>query len=315
MNKPKLAFMLRTFVSLSLLALLLWLARENFAKIWQLLTSTNIAIFAWAFLIFTSTIVFTAARLKIILAAQDTFLSIKDLFCLSLIGYFFTNFMPTSVGGDLVKGYYISKRNNDKMVAYSSVFIDRVIGLFSFTIMASIALVIMRREIEHMFIVWAIILLLLSCVLFALSIFQKNLLNKIGRALGIARLLQTIKLDSAVKKTYRSLALYVNRKGLIFKTLILSMLAQFATFAAIFFLSKSLSAYLPFGKIFLVMPIVFVLCMLPVTMNGLGLREWSFVFFFSVNMGKAAAFSLSLLYLAMFLLASLVGGVIYLFWR
>ena len=89
----------------------------------------------------------------------------------------------------------------------------------------------------------------------------------------------------------------------------------YLAFFSIYLLSVSLSTHISFGKILLVMPVIFVLCMIPVTMNGLGLREWAFVLFLGPNVGEAAAFSLSLLYLAMFLLISLIGGIVYLFWR
>lgn len=305
----------RILVSLSLFALLLWMVRENFAKIWHLLSSVNIFLFTLAFLTFISAVIFMAWRLKIVLAAQEAFFTISDLFPLTLIGYFFTNFMPTSVGGDLVKGYYISKKNKRRLTAYTSVFFDRVIGMLSVALIASFALVIMRKGIEHKFIIWAISFLLFGCVVFALFLFHSELLKKIANAAGITRLLQVLKLDSVSRKAYGALRVYANRKEIIVKALILSLVAQFISFFSIFILSKGLSAYIPFGKIILVLPVIFVLCMIPITMNGLGLREWAFVLFFSADIGDAAALSLSLLYLAMFLLTSLIGGIIYLFWR
>jgi len=314
-SKPKLSSILRILISLSLLALLFWLARDNFTKIRQLISSVNIVVFALAFLIFILGVVLLAWRLQVILAGQDAFLSLRDLFPLTLIGYFFTNFMPTSVGGDLVKAHYISKKNNRRLSAYTSVFVDRVIGMFSVALIASIALLITREGIGHRFIFWSIIFLLGSCSLFALSLFQKNLLKKISSTLGLVRLAQTLRIDLPIKKAYNALTIYTTRKDLIAKALILSVVAQFITFGAIFFLAKSLMVCLPFARILLVMPVIFVLCMLPVTMNGLGLREWGFVLFLAPTIGEAAALSLSLLYLAVFLLASLIGGIIYLFWR
>lgn len=315
MSKPKLTFILRIFVSLFLLALLLWLARKNFAKVLQVLSSVRLPVFILAFLLFMVAIVFMAWRLKVVLAAQRTCFSIKELFCLNLIGYFFTNFMPTSVGGDLVKAYYISKKNNKKLTAYTSVLIDRVAGMFSVAIIASVALAIMGRRIEHRFVIWSVVLLLACCLAFALFIFNKKLVKRLGRITGIARLLQALKLDLPAQKAYTALTAYGTHKGLITKTLILSVAAQSVSFIGVYLLSVSLSAAVPFGKVFLAMPVIFVLCMLPVTMNGLGLREWAFVLFFSPNVGNVIALSFALLYLAMFLLSSLIGGVIYLFWR
>jgi len=314
-KKNKLSIILRMLFSLGLLALLLYLGRENFTEILKLLKSTNMFFFILAFSVFMVGVLFMAWRLKIILIGQDVALSLGEVFSLTLIGYFFTNFMPTTIGGDLVKGHYISKKNSQKLSAYTSVFIDRAMGMFSVALIATVALVVINEGIEHKFIFWAISLILICCILFAVSLFCKDLVKKVGKALGIVRLMQKLKIDSQIKKAYQAFTIYTKRKDLVAKGIILSALAQFFTFASIFFLSRSLFTYLPFGKILLVMPVIFVLCILPVTMNGLGLREWAFVFFFSPYIGPAAALSLSLLYLSMFLLSSVIGGVIYLFWR
>lgn len=315
MNKSKLFAILRILVSLFLLAFLLWLMRENFAKIRQMLSSVKMPLFILTCLLFLSISILMAWRLKLLLLAQNIFFSIKELFGLTLIGYFFTNFMPTSVGGDLVKGYYVSKRNNQRALAYSSVFFDRVIGMFSFTLLATVGLLVMRKSIEHNFIFWAVLLLLSCCLAFGWSVFHRSAIEKIARSLGVVRLLQVLRLDSLLKKAYVAFSVYLNRKQTIIKALAISLFAQLVMFACVFLLAKSLAVDLPFGKVILVMPLILILCMLPVTMNGLGLREWAFIFFFSANIGEAAALSLSLLYLALFLVNSLIGGVIYLFWR
>lgn len=314
-KKNKLSLILRTLFSLGLLGLLLFLGRENFAKILGLLKSTNIALFGLAFLIFMVSVVFVAWRLKVVLSGQNVLFSLGELFPLTLIGFFFTNFMPTTVGGDLVKGHYISKKNQHKLSAYTSVFIDRVLGMFSVALIATMALLITDGGLKHKFIFWAITIILISCCLFVVSLFCKNLLKKFGKLTGITKLTKKLKIDSQIKKAYEALTIYKTRKDLVIKGIFLSILAQSLAFISIFFLSKSLSVYLPLKTILLVMPVIFVLCVLPVTMNGLGLREWAFVFFFSSYIGSAAALSLSLLYLAMFLLTSLIGGIIYLFWR
>lgn len=315
MNKSRVSSILRISFSLFLLALLLGLSRENLIKIWQLLSSVNVAIFSLAFLLFLSTTPFMAWRLKIILDAQGSCFAIRDLLFLTLIGYFFTNFMPTSIGGDLVKGYYISQKIKSKVLSYTSIIVDRIVGMFSLALIAGIATVIMRSQIEYNFIFWVVSLLLLACSGFILLFFNERLLKKVNDCLGLLNFFQRLKLDSLVKNIYDTITLYKNHKKKLLKTFTLSLAAHFITFLTIYFLSMSLSVHIPFGKILLIMPVIVVLCMLPITMNGLGLREWSFVLFFRSIIGNVAALSLSLLYLAMFLLISLTGGIVYLFRR
>ncbi|NQS99925.1 MAG: flippase-like domain-containing protein [Candidatus Omnitrophica bacterium] len=314
MNKSKITLTLRILFSSFLLALLLWLMRENFTKIWQLLSSVKLPLFGLAFLLFAIATFLLAVRLKLVLAAQNANFKIKELYSLTLIGYFFTNFMPTSVGGDLVKGYYISKKNT-KLTSYSSIFVDRFIGMLSLVSIAVIALLFTTKETQHGFVFWTIGFLFLSCSLFVLLLTNKKLLKKILEFLGFMRLIKRLKLDSLLKRAYDSINSYANQKTKLLPVFALSFVSQFIVFVSIHLLINSLSAQAPFGKILFTMPIVFALCNVPITMNGLGLREWGFVFFLSPNIGEAAAISASFLYLAMFLMLSVLGGITYLFRR
>lgn len=315
MTKVKLSSLLRIVISLSLFVLLLWLARENFAKIRQLLNSANKIIFFLAFLCFLCSNNFMAWRLKVVFSAQGIRLKVRDLFPLTLVGHFFTNFMPSSVGGDLVKGHFISQKIKSRVSSYTSILIDRMMGLFSLVIIASLALLTIGKDIEHHFVFLAIGLLLLFCVVSILVLFNRRLQKKLSEHVRLANLLKTLKLDVAAKKISVSLTTYMNNKKKIAQIFILSVISQFISFFAVYLLSKSLAAQIPFAQVLIIMPIIASLCMLPVTMNGLGLREWAFIFFFSPTVGNATALSLSLLYLAMFLLTSLMGGIIYLLWR
>ncbi len=315
MQRTKFFALFRILISLSLFALLLWLSRGKFAKIKQLLGELKISTFILAVLLFLFSVVLMAWRLKIALTAQKVYFTLKNLFSLTLIGYFFSNFMPTTVGGDLVKGYYISKKINTRLGSYASVFVDRAVGMFSLALIATIALVIMKQNIEHTFIVWSIIILLFCSIMFILFLLNQKLVKKITNFFRVGRLLQLLKLDARAKKMFEAMNIYANHKKKIVQMSMLSVVAQFIGFFSAYLLALSFSAHIPFAKFLLIMPVIIVLCMLPVTMNGLGLREWAFIIFFSPSIGEATALSLSILYLAMYLLVSLLGGVVYLFWR
>ena len=158
-------------------------------------------------------------------------------------------------------------------------------------------------------------MLLALCIFSLILLFNKEGSRSLGKRFGIPRLLRLLKIENAVKKTYQAMHLYAQHREKVFQAFLISLVAHFATFIAVFLLSKSLNATIPITKIFLVMPIITVICMLPVTMNGLGLREWAFVLFYRSDIGNAAALSLSLLFLSMFLIISVFGGIAYLLRR
>ncbi|MBN3038812.1 MAG: flippase-like domain-containing protein [Candidatus Omnitrophica bacterium] len=314
-SKTKVFTVLRIVFSLILFFMLLWLARENLTKIWELLSSTNMVFYILGTVFFLSTIGLLAWRLKILLSAQGADFTLKDIFYLNLIGQFFTNFMPTTIGGDVVKGLFISQKLKSKVSSYAAILVDRIVGMFSLSLIAGLALIIGRKSIEQRFIFWAVGLFLLVCLATFILLFNKKLSGKIIKIFGLVRISQMLKIEAAANRAYQAVNIYENHKDKVLRSFLISVTAHFITFSSVYILAHSLSVYVPFSKVLLMMPIIIVLCMLPVTMNGLGLREWAFVLFFRSSMGSAAALSLSLLYLSMFLVISVFGGLAYLFRR
>ncbi len=67
---------------------------------------------------------------------------------------------------------------------------------------------------------------------------------------------------------------------------------------------------MPLLKLFLLIPLVWVISMLP-SLNGLGVREGAFVYFLKPDIDADRAFAISLLWLGIILVYSLVGGVLH----
>ena len=78
-------------------------------------------------------------RLKIIFLGEDIDITLRRSLELTFVGYFFNNFMPTAVGGDIVKAHYAGVSSGKRVESYASVFMDRMIGLYTFITVAAIA--------------------------------------------------------------------------------------------------------------------------------------------------------------------------------
>ncbi|MEI6863477.1 MAG: lysylphosphatidylglycerol synthase domain-containing protein, partial [Candidatus Omnitrophota bacterium] len=86
-------------ISLSLIIVLLYIMKGNYAAIAKALKNTDIRIFAMGFAIFLAALGMTSYRLFLIIRAQGgPGVNYKEAFSLSLIGLFFNNFLPTSMG-------------------------------------------------------------------------------------------------------------------------------------------------------------------------------------------------------------------------
>lgn len=86
-------------------------------------------------------IVINNYRWQLLLEGQDILTSFKQTLPLTFIGLFFNLAMPGSVGGDVIKAYYIAQEKpGTKLKAATSVLMDRIVGLFAMGIIASVAI-------------------------------------------------------------------------------------------------------------------------------------------------------------------------------
>ena len=102
---------------------------------------------AWAILAFGPAPFVIAWRLRLLLRTQDIPIGYLDSLLLTFAGNFFNFAMPGTTGGDLYKAYHIAKRTHKRTEGVTVVFLDRVIGLISFLLLAAVAIFLARESI------------------------------------------------------------------------------------------------------------------------------------------------------------------------
>ncbi len=306
--KVKLGLALRFFISILLLGLLLWFMRGKYNMILAELRCTNLLLFFSAFLLFCANIIFVTLRLETILIGENIRMPFVRLMELNYIGYFFNNFMPSAVGGDIIKAYYTGLITNQKAKSYISIFMDRLTGLFSFAFIAFIAILFSWNRVANPAIKKSVLTFVTLCVFVAIISLNVKIAKVISKILSK---ISFMNIGDKLMKIYSILHNYRNKKALLFKTFIISLIAQVSYFTVVYILFKSVNLGISFKSILLVMPIVSVICMLP-SIGGLGLREGAIVALFSPMVGSGKAFGVSVLLLAILFLISTVGGIIYL---
>lgn len=304
--KSKVSLILRLGISAGLVTFLLWSMRTQFAHIANTLATTNFIIFSLAAILFMLTVVILSLRLNLLFIGEGFNIPLGRVIQLSFIGYFFNNFMPTAVGGDIVKAYYAHKQTNQTAKSFISVFMDRFIGLFSFICIATITLFLSWENIN-------IVLrkIVLTFAFFGILGFFIILNSRVAKV--ILKALSKFKLwniGERLSKAYRTVHEYRNKKRLLLLVMGISVISQSIYFSTIYLLARALGANLLLATVFLVMPIVSVVSMLP-SLGGLGLREGAMVALFGPIIGNDSAFSVSILLLAILLIISLLGAVIY----
>ena len=260
-------------------------------------------------LLFGTVQAISAYRWQAILA-KDVNIGYMRLLSIYFIGMFFNNFMPTMVGGDIIKGYYLYKDTGRGDISLASIFMDRYSGLTALIVMTAIALVLGWSLIEGTGLHSFLVLLIAGYTGVSLILWVEYLHRWAMRVL--ARI-HFYGINRKIEEVYLMLMSYRSHRGILVRILICSAIVQPGVIIAYYVLSKGLGMTVPLGYFFLFIPLATVVSMLPVSLAGLGIREGAFVFLFAkAGASKEEALTLSLMLFAIMAAVSLIGGVEYL---
>ncbi len=303
--KKKIGPFLRAAVSLLLIITLLYIARGKYGDIARALKNTDIAVFSLAFAAFMAASSLASVRMKLIIEAQGIKLTFREALSLTMIGYFFNNFLPTAIGGDVVKAHYLSKHSRDKAGSYTSVFVDRVVGLATMIFMAFAALIFVGSGVVDRRLAITIYTVTAFAVLGIIFLASKNFAKRFSAFIVLVK-----PIESQLRNLYVAANKYRHRAGLMMITLFISVMSQLCYFTCYGILAASIGSRIPAIEILLKMPIVGVISLLP-SINGLGVREGSMVMLFGPLIGKEKALAVSILMIMILLITSTIGGIIY----
>jgi uncharacterized protein (TIRG00374 family) len=224
------------------------------------------------------------------------------------MGLFFNNFLPTAIGGDVIRIYKIIQDTDDRNVGFASVMTERLLGMAGTLTMTMLALLFMARHSESQILLPIAGGLIVAIFIFFLFIFYPRFsipFNPIIDRLKIFHLGERIHKFAGVLRKNN------NNKSVYWKLWFTSMIGQMLIIVMTYLLSCGLALQIPAGYLFLVVPITFLISMLP-SINGLGVREGGYVFFLGkIGISKAGALSLSFLVVLVPLIISLLGGLLF----
>lgn len=305
-NKKTLLMCLRFIVSFGLLATLLWIMRKDIGNIGGILKNCNKAFLIIALVINIAPTILMGLRLKLLLKGQKIFMGMKDAVYLTFIGFFFNNFLPTAIGGDIAKAYYASKKTNNKLGSYAAVLSDRLFGFIATMFIAVIGLVFIGRTLNNNALFYSILIIFIASSAITFFLFNRKAGDQTFSGTGVIN-----KIKGKIYQLYSAINLYRNHKLLMTRIVLLSILMQGCAIVSIYFFVLSIGGSIPLLKLFLIIPLVWAVSMVP-SINGLGVREGAFVYFLKGDMGTERAFAISLLWLGVIILYSIAGGILHL---
>jgi uncharacterized protein (TIRG00374 family) len=301
---------LRALISIGLLGYLIYLADP--AKILAVLNSVWTSAGIWylviAFALFILAYIALTIRWQILVSGYGLKIPTQVLFQYYLIGLFFNNFLPTGIGGDVLRIYNLVRRSGERTIGFASVLTERLMGITATLILAIFALLFSSRGLKTDLLLAVAIGVLTGIFLFFFLIFQDRFFERFS---GWAEKIKLFRLGERIHKFLEALRFYQNQKLIYLKILLVSLFSQSLLITMTYFLAQALEIEVSLLYLFFVVPITFLLTMLP-SINGLGVREGGFVFLLArIGVSDAAAVSLSFLTVIIPMVVSLAGGILF----
>lgn len=272
----------------------------------------------WGYLLIAVAIFFLSALLgsfqwHLLLGAGGIELPFGKTFRLYFVGLFFNNFLPANVGGDAVKIYDVSKIGNDPYQVFAITLLDRVIGITGLCLLAIAASVLLlgRGGIEELSIYMVVFI---GCIV---PVFALALNRRISG--WIKRMFTMITwwgLGEKFGSIFDHLGGFRRLRILLGRLTLLAMLVQFLRVATHIAVARALGiAITPelFLYFFVFIPLLGLLMVLPISINGLGVREGTGVLLFTRIgfLGEQALLVEFMTYVVM-VIVSLLGGFLFL---
>ena len=230
--------------------------------------------------------------------------------CASFVSTFVGTFLPASIGGDAVRAYSLSNHRVPIADAMASVFVDRMLGVLSVLVMALAGLVIARDLAEDPGVMLALGLTSVGCLITALLIFS-DAADVLAERL-VARI-PWARWREAAGSLIASIRRYAKHHRVLGAVLTGSVTVQILRVLQAYYLGVALGIQQPRLTYFAFIPLILLIMFLPITANGIGTGQAAFVWLFRrAGTSGAEAFALSVLFVALGILANLLGAVYYL---
>lgn len=212
-----------------------------------------------------------------LIVSQGISVAFPRLCALYLVGRFFNNFLPSSVGGDLIRGYELSKVTKNGPEAIASVFVDRFTGFVVLVLFAAGAALTHLGVALNTGLMPAIVTAVAALVLVLWLILDSRPLALLSRW---ARFPWGQRYVAKLWSFHQSLRAFQSRPGAIAVAMGWSVVFMLLAIANVYTSSMAFQRPISVWHITVIVPIVMIVGMLPLTVNGLGLQELAYVLLF-----------------------------------
>jgi uncharacterized protein (TIRG00374 family) len=271
----------------------------------------NHPLFAVAVLIYVAVVALSTLRWKVLLGAVGSAPSFWTLCQSYMVATFFNNFLPSNVGGDVVRVRDGAKAAGSRTASLTVTVLDRVVGFVALYFIASTAFLLGGPMVRALAGARVILLGLTALFIVLGAIFLRSgMVTAVVERLGLRRFAWAYERFESVQGAVNS---FRARKTALIEAFLLSLVLQFLGVSYFFMVARALKIPLEFVACLLMVPLCSLIQAIPISFNGWGLREGVYVYYFSqVGLPRESALAFSIVAAGLVVFLSISGLFVWL---
>ena len=310
-SRQALTWAAKLLVSGGLLYILL--RRVDFGQLWQIAKRASLADLVGALLLYLVMISVASWRWWLLARAQHLRVPFRSLMASYLVATFFNNFLPSNIGGDVVRIRDTARPAGSKTLATTIVLIDRVIGLMGLVFVAAVGATMAARMSTAIGpigpgLLWAA--LAGSIAVTAPAVLMPHRVAVLLRPL---RAVHQEWVEERIERLTTALARFRDAPQTLGACFVGAIVVQGMLVIFYAIVAWGLHVNISLAHLAIVVPLSFIVQLLPVSVNGFGVREATFGFYFArLGLPLESAIALSFLGAVLVMIFSMTGAVTYL---
>ncbi len=302
---------IKIIVSVALLALLF--SRVDARRLWAIARRASIGWLAAALFVYFLNVLASVWRWRLLLRAQGVKVPGRALLGSFLVASFFNNFLPSNIGGDVIRIRDTARPAQSTTLATMVILSDRVLGLIALFLVAAVgasaAAEVPAHAVSPIWPSWLWAGFVLCSVAAAPAVLAP---------VGFSRLLQPLTVfhpewvGGRIDKLTDVLSRFRERPGAMATCFAVAVAVQASMI--IYYLAVIYALHLPVGvwDLAVIVPISFVVQLVPLSIGGFGVREATFSLYFArIGLPIESAVVMSLVGAALLMLFSVSGAAVW----
>lgn len=299
-------------ISVSLVLLAILFSRIDVARLWASAKNASPIWLLGALMLYTVNVAASLWRWHLLLEAQEVEVPARTLAGSFVVALFFNNFLPSNIGGDFFRIADTAKFSKSKTVATTVILADRVMGVIALVLVAAIgatAAGAIHPAAVPIWPVWLWVGFLAGAVASAPAVLIPDGFGRLLRPLSV---FHPEWVGGRIDNLTAILSRFRRHPMRLLECFAGAVFVQATMVVFYYAVIQALHENVPFADLAVIVPISFVIQLLPISVSGFGVREATFSLYFArIGQPVEGAILMSLVGQALIMLFSLSGAAVY----